>query len=166
MSGRLTHACVYAFDCRLIPRLSVPTPRCYRPAAESTECHMNDPATDLRAIWQRGYSIGELWGASQPVSRGGPSTEKSHLIMWGILSIVDDQVRKGAGHDYMRERLWERDWFAIGYLDQVLTLVPPMKDAKFGRKPSAIGDGQTSYTDVRVVHARQMATVATPQVAA
>lgn len=124
------------------------------------EGDMTESATDLREIWSRGYSIGELWGASQPVSRGGPSTESSHLIMWGILSIVDDHVRKGAGHQYLRDRLWERDWVAVGYLDQVLALVPPMRDAKFGRKPSAIGDGDITYTDVRVVHAQRIAALA------
>jgi hypothetical protein len=105
-------------------------------------------------VWENGYSIGELWGKSDPVSRGGPSLEKSHLIMWGILSIVDDQVSEGAGHQYLRDRLTQRDWIAIGFLKGKIAVVPPIKDAKFGRKPSAIGDGVVNYVDVRIVHAR------------
>jgi hypothetical protein len=115
---------------------------------------MNDSDETLRSVWENGYSIGELWGKSDPVSRGGPSLEKSHLIMWGILSIVDDQVSEGAGHRYLRDRLTHRDWIAIGFLNRKIAVVPPIKDAKFGRKPSAIGDGVVNYIDVRIVHAR------------
>jgi hypothetical protein len=32
--------------------------------------------------------------------------------------------------------------------------VPKIKDAKFGRKVSAIGDGTVKYTGVRIVHAQ------------
>jgi hypothetical protein len=32
--------------------------------------------------------------------------------------------------------------------------VPKIKDAKFGRKVSAIGDGTLKYTGVRIVHAQ------------
>jgi hypothetical protein len=113
---------------------------------------MNVTVQDLPNLWENGYSIGELWGKSDPVSRGGPSLEKTHLIMWGILSIVDDQVREGAGHQYLRDRLWHQDWTAIGFLNGEIAIVPPIKDAKFGRKPSAIGDGNVNYLDVRIVH--------------
>jgi hypothetical protein len=111
-------------------------------------------AVDLNQLWENGYSIAELWGFTEPVSRGGPTTDNDHLILWGILSIVEDQVSHGAGHRYLRDRLWDRDWIAIGFLDQRLEILPPIKDAKFGRKPSAIGDGVTNYIDVRIVHAR------------
>jgi hypothetical protein len=107
-------------------------------------------------LWAQGYSIGELWGRTEPVSRGGPSLEKTHLIMWGILSIVDDQVRTGAGHEYLRDRLWQKDWVAVGKLDGRMTIIPPTRDAKFGRKPSAIGHGDIVYADVRVVHSRHL----------
>jgi hypothetical protein len=33
-----------------------------------------------------------------------------------------------------------------------LCRVPKIKDAKFGRKVSAIGDGTLKYTGVRIVH--------------
>jgi hypothetical protein len=115
---------------------------------------MSDSDETLRNLWENGYSIGELWGKSDPVSRGGPSLEKSHLIMWGILSIVDDQVSEGAGHQYLRDRLWQRDWIAVGFLNGEIAVVPPIKDAKFGRKPSAVGDGTVNYLDVRIVHGR------------
>jgi hypothetical protein len=110
-------------------------------------------AVDLSQLWENGYSIAELWGFTEPVSRGGPTTDNDHLILWGILSIVEDQVSHGAGHRYLRDRLWDRDWVAIGFLDQRLAILPPIKDAKFGRKPSAIGDGVTNYMGVRIVHA-------------
>ena len=113
---------------------------------------MNEAVQNVRHLWENGYSIGELWGRSEPVSRG-PSLESSHLIIWGILSIVDDQVSEGAGHRYLRDRLWHQDWVAIGFLNGELTTVPPIKDAKFGRKPSAIGDGVLTYLNVRIVHA-------------
>jgi hypothetical protein len=38
-----------------------------------------------------------------------------------------------------------------------LEILPPIKDAKFGRKQSAIGDGVTNYVDVRIVHGRALA---------
>jgi hypothetical protein len=107
---------------------------------------------DPETLWQNGYSMAELWGNSDPVSRGGPALSNTHLIMWGILSIVNDQVGPGAGHVYLRERLWKRDWIAIGMLDGQMMIVPPIEDAKFGRKPSAIGDDVTKYTKVRVIH--------------
>ena len=80
-------------------------------------------------------------------------------MLWGILGIVEYQVDKGAGHRYLRERLWTGDWVAIGVAepkapDWKLVRVPAIKDAKFGRKESAIGDGVTNYTDVHIVHSR------------
>lgn len=117
-------------------------------------------AVGLNQLWENGYSIAELWGFTEPVSRGGPTTYSDHLILWGILSIVEDQVSHGAGHRYLRDRLWDRDWIAIGFLDQRLAILPPIKDAKFGRKPSAIGDGVTNYIDVRIVHARLFLAIA------
>ena len=117
-------------------------------------------AVDLNQLWENGYSIAELWGFTEPVSRGGPTTDNDHLILWGILSIVEDQVSHGAGHRYLRDRLWDRDWIAIGFLNQRLAILPPIKDAKFGRKPSAIGDGVTNYMDVRILHARLFLAIA------
>jgi hypothetical protein len=121
---------------------------------------MIEAVGDLKNLWNNGYSIAELWGVTEPVSRGGPTVDNDHLILWGILSIVEDQVSHGAGHRYLRDRLWAGDWIAVGFLDQRLAIVPPIKDAKFGRKPSAIGDGVTNYTDVRIVHARLFAAIA------
>jgi hypothetical protein len=57
--------------------------------------------------------------------------------LWGILGIVDDQVSEGAGHQYLRDRLWYQDWIAIGFLDKQIAIVPPIRDAKFGRKSGA-----------------------------
>jgi hypothetical protein len=113
---------------------------------------MNNVGGDLHDLWRQGYSIAELWGNTDPVSRGGPSANNDYLILWGILSIVEDQVRPGAGHEYLRDRLWHRDWLAIGFLEQRLAVLPPIDKPKFGRKPSAISDGTTKYIDVRVVH--------------
>ena len=120
---------------------------------------MTESVRDPRDLWENGYAIGELWGKSDPVSRGGPSLEKSHLIMWGILSIVDDQVSEGAGHQYLRDRLWHQDWIAIGFLNGQIAIVPPIENAKFGRRPSAIGDGVMNYLNVRIVHARLLASI-------
>jgi hypothetical protein len=121
---------------------------------------MIEAVGDLKNLWKNGYSIAELWGVTEPVSRGGPTVDNDHLILWGILSIVEDQVSYGAGHRYLRDRLWAGDWIAVGFLDQRLAIVPPIKDAKFGRKPSAIGDGVTNYSEVRIVHARLFAAFA------
>jgi hypothetical protein len=115
----------------------------------------------LELSWSHGYSVAELWGMSKPVAHPRPECD-SHLMLWGILSIVEYQVSKGAGHRYLRDRLWEGDWIAIGYreprqADARLTIVPPIKDAKFGRKRSAVGDGVTNYADVRILHAQLLA---------
>jgi hypothetical protein len=114
---------------------------------------MQGKIAELRQVWQNGYSISELWGNGEPMSRGGPATETEHLLLWGILSIVEDQVGPGAGHRYLRDRLWNGNWIALGFLSQELSIVPSIKDAKFGRKPSAIGDGTTKYVNARIVHA-------------
>jgi hypothetical protein len=118
-----------------------------------------DLRENLKLAWQQGYSVTELWGMSKPVSRGGEPPDNSHLILWGILGIVDYQVDKGAGHKYLRDRLRIGDWTAIGMLEprteqSELVVVPPIKDAKFGRKASAVGDGVTNYVNVRILHSR------------
>jgi hypothetical protein len=111
---------------------------------------------DLSAIWANGYSIAELWGYSKPVSRPEAAPGQTHVLLWGILSIVEYKVDQGAGHNYLRDRLWNRDWIAIGFLEPKiaeasLQIVPPIKDAKFGRRFSTVGDGVINYTDVRIV---------------
>ena len=113
----------------------------------------------LNGIWAKGYSIAELWGFTKPVSRGEPATTNEHLILWGILSIVEYQVDRGAGHKYLRARLYNGDWTAIGFLQPKidasrLTILPQIKDAQFGRRLSAVGDGQTNYIDVRITHSQ------------
>src|SRR4051812_23450013 len=100
----------------------------------------------LDEAWAQGYSIAELWGLSAPVSRGGSSLDTTHTMLWGILSIVEYQVSHGAGHRYLRDRLWNGDWIAIGFLepkaeDRRPVILPQIPDAKFGRKQSAVGDG-------------------------
>jgi hypothetical protein len=115
---------------------------------------MQGNIAELRQVWQNGYSISELWGNGEPISRGDQALETEHLLLWGILSIVEDQVGPSAGHRYLRDRLWNRNWIALGFLNQSLSIVPPIKDAKFGRKPSAIGDGTTNYVNARIVHAQ------------
>jgi hypothetical protein len=122
---------------------------------------MNSPSDGfngdrLADIWGQGYSVAELWGFTKPISRPAASQQKEHLLLWGILSIVEYQVDKGAGHKYLRDRLFSCDWIAIGYHEpktagSCLTVVPPIKDAKFGRKFSNIGDGTINYTDIRIV---------------
>lgn len=111
----------------------------------------------LRVAWAQGYSVAELWGASKPVSRGVSFSEKSHLLLWGILSIVEYQVDQGAGHRYLRDRLAKGDWTAIGILESrgaeaELTILPPIDNAKFGKKASAVGDGNDNYVNVRILH--------------
>ncbi len=125
---------------------------------ERTAC-VSGELDRLRVLWAEGYSIAELWGHSEPVTRGTSTVEAAHILLWGILSIVEYQVRKGAGHRYLRERLWAGDWIAIGNLEpnapgSPLCRVPRIRDAKFGRKVSAIGDGTIKYTGVRVVHSQ------------
>jgi hypothetical protein len=122
---------------------------------------MNEPTADtqdsLLELWQGGYSIPELWGYSAPVTRETSFVDAPHGLLWGTLSMVEYQVSQGAGHRYLRERLWQGDWVAIGFLapraaDARLCQVPQFKDAKFGRKPSAVGDGNVKYVEVRIVH--------------
>jgi len=114
---------------------------------------VNGDPDRLGVLWAGGYSIAELWGHSAPVTRNTSSVEAAHGLLWGILSIVEYQVSKGAGHRYLRERLWAGDWIAKGSQPE-LCRVPKIKDAKFGRKVSAIGDGTVKYTGVRIVHAQ------------
>ena len=123
--------------------------------------------TQLETAWTHGYSIAELWGMSKPVAHLGSQFDK-HLMLWGILSIVEYQVSHGARHRYLRDRLWHGDWVAIGFQeprdpDSRLTVVPQIKDAKFGRKRSAVGDGVTNYADVRIVHSQLFAELTATQ---
>ena len=120
----------------------------------------SETGIDLVEIWRNGYSIAELWGFSKPVSRGS-APDNTHLILWGILGIVEYQVDRNAGHAYLRDRLRNGDWIAMGFLEPKtpksrLEVIPQIKDAKFGRKQSAIGDGVINYVDVRIVHARAL----------
>ena len=119
---------------------------------------MPESDVDLAALWAKGFSIAELWGASKPVKRGAADTpDDNHLIIWGILGIVEYQVDRGAGHKYLRARLWNGDWVAIGIMApktaaSKLRVLPRIEDAQFGRKTSAVGDGVVNYVDVRIIH--------------
>ena len=111
---------------------------------------------DLSGVWAKGFSIAELWGFSKPVSRPLSTQDNKHLMLWGILGIIEYQVDHGAGHKYLRERLWNRDWIAIGFPEPKtpashLAIIAPIENAKFGRRHSSVGDGVTNYTDVRIV---------------
>ena len=124
-----------------------------------------DNVDALTALWREGYSIAELWGLSSPVQRGTSAVGGDHALLWGILSIVDYQVDQGAGHRYLRDRLLARDWIAVAYPESPtdeaqLCIVPAIKDAKFGRKKSAVGDGLTNYTNARIVHSNLYAEIA------
>jgi hypothetical protein len=113
----------------------------------------------LRALWDCGYSIAELWGFTAPVSRQTSEISRPHGLLWGILAIVEYQVNKGAGHRYLQQRISSGDWIGIGFSEATadekqFTIVPRLTDAKFGRKKSAVGDGVTNYVNVRFVHRR------------
>lgn len=129
---------------------------------------MNEAVDLLNELWESGYSIAELWGLTKPVSRREPASDNNHLILWGILSIVEYQVSHGAGHRYLRDRLWNRDWVAVGFLqhktpDSCLVILPQIENAKFGRKLSAIGDGVINYIDVRIFHSQLLTEVTASQ---
>ena len=119
---------------------------------------MTDERSDLLTdIWWNGFSIKEIWGFSGAVTRGTEEIKAAHPLIWGLLGIVEYQMSKGAGHRYLRERLWKGDWIAIGVCgertaDSKLEVVPRFENAKFGRRRSAIGDDTILYTDVRIVH--------------
>jgi hypothetical protein len=124
-------------------------------------------ASQLETAWGHGFSVAELWGMSKPVAHSGSDVDR-HLMLWGILSIVEYQVSQGAGHRYMRDRLWNGDWIAIGFREpresgSQLTILPPIKDAKFGRRQSEVGDGVTNYADVRIVHSKLFSELTTAQ---
>ena len=115
----------------------------------------------LEMVWGHGFSVAELWGMSKPVAHPAKEVDQ-HLMLWGILSIVEYQVSQGAGHRYLRDRLWNGDWIAIGFRepraeDSRLTVLPQIKEAKFGRRKSEVGDGTTNYADVRIVHSQLFA---------
>ena len=112
-------------------------------------------------VWGHGFSVAELWGMSKPVAHPAKEVDQ-HLMLWGILSIVEYQVSQGAGHRYLRDRLWNGDWIAIGFRepraeDSRLTVLPQIKEAKFGRRKSEVGDGVINYADVRIVHSQLFA---------
>ena len=121
----------------------------------------------LKQLWLEGYSVAELWGHSRPVTRGTSVISEPHGLIWGILGIVEYQVSKGAGHRYFQKRIEAGDWIGIGFVESdkssnpPLTKVPPIENAKFGRKKSSVGDEVTIYTDVRFVHERLFAEVTT-----
>jgi hypothetical protein len=117
-----------------------------------------DNLNPLMAAWESGFSIAELWGFKGPIARRTDQIKAEHAMIWGILGIVEYQVSKGAGHRYLRERLWKGDWVAIGVLGNgteswEFVRVPQFENAKFGRKRSAIGDDSIQYTNVRILHA-------------
>jgi hypothetical protein len=118
---------------------------------------MTQPEDLMSALWDCGYTVAELWGFTAPVSRGTSVISEPHGLLWGILAIVEQQVDKGAGHSYLQQRIASGDWIGIGFREgtadeERLVIVPQVKDAKFGRKKSAVGDGVTNYVNVRFVH--------------
>jgi hypothetical protein len=119
----------------------------------------DDNLDPLTAAWESGFSIAELWGFRGPVARRTDKIKAEHALIWGILGIVEYQVSKGAGHRYLRERLQNGDWVAIGVLDNgtedsEFVRVPQFENAKFGRKQSAIGDETVQYINVRILHSQ------------
>ncbi len=111
----------------------------------------------LPDLWHCGYSIAELWGFTPPVTRQTSDISEPHGLLWGILRLAEDQIDKGAGHAYLRQRIVAGDWVGIGNAEsaaesQKFVVIPKVKDAKFGRKKSAVGDGVTNYVNVRFVH--------------
>lgn len=117
----------------------------------------DDPDNLLQALWECGYSVAELWGFTAPVSRKTSDISEPHSLLWGILGIVEYQVDKGAGHVYLRQRIASGDWIGIGFDDATgqdgpIAMIPKFKDAKFGRKKSAVGDGVTTFVNVRFIH--------------
>jgi hypothetical protein len=123
---------------------------------------MDFPEHRLPQLWECGYSIAELWGFTPPVARGTSEIAEPHGLVWGILRLAEDQIDKGAGHTYLRQRIAAGDWIGIGFREPAsearqLALVPRFEDAKFGRKQSAVGDGITTYVNVRFVHQKLLA---------
>jgi hypothetical protein len=122
---------------------------------------MNASEDLMSALWDCGYTVAELWGFTAPVSRGTSVISEPHGLLWGILAIVEQQVDTGAGHKYLQQRIHSGDWIGIGFSeaaaeDKRLMIVPQIKDAKFGRRKSAVGDGVTNYVNVRFVHQQLM----------
>jgi hypothetical protein len=120
---------------------------------------MSMPEELKSALWDCGYTVAELWGFTAPVSRGTSLISEPHGLLWGILAIVEQQVDKGAGHRYLQQRISSGDWIGIGFseaaaAEKQLVILPQIKDAKFGRRKSAVGDGVTNYVNVRFVHQR------------
>jgi hypothetical protein len=116
---------------------------------------------DLQQAWESGFSVAELWGHSAPVQRATSDVPGEHPILWGILGIAEYQIDHGAGHRYLRERLETGDWVAIGYREPKtrfsrLAIVPPVPDAKFGKKLSAIGRETADFVDLRIVHSQYL----------
>src|ERR1700761_2307931 len=122
---------------------------------------MNASEDLMSALWDCGYTVAELWGFTKPVSRGTSLISEPHGLLWGILAIVEQQVDKGAGHKYFRQRIGAGDWVGIGYQEasvetKRLVIIPPIQDAKFGRQKSAVGDGISNYINVRFIHHKLM----------
>ncbi|WP_376984613.1 hypothetical protein [Bosea sp. R86505] len=115
-------------------------------------------APALIASWEEGYAIAELWGRTAPVTRATSRIEEPHPLLWGILSIAEYQIDRGAGQKYLIDRLRSGDWLAIGYRsprqpDDPAVIIPADEATKFGRRQSAVGDGVTTYVDARIIHA-------------
>lgn len=123
--------------------------------------HATEGGGSINDAWMMGYSIAELWGFGKPVRLPEPENA-THVMLWGILSIVEYQCKKGAGHQYLRDRLWKGDWIAIGFREPKtenaqLVILPPIKNPKFGRNRSEIGSSDEKYSNTRVVHAKLLA---------
>jgi len=118
---------------------------------------MTFPEHRLPELWQCGYSIAELWGFTAPVARRTSEIAQPHGLIWGILRLAEDQIDQGAGHKYLRQRIAAGDWVGIGFKEPKsdepqLAFVPRFERAKFGRRHSAVGDGISTYINVRFVH--------------
>ena len=120
-------------------------------------------------LWSEGYSISELWGEPPPpVTRGTSNVDASDCPDWGMLAAIDyKQGGWGAGDNYLRERLSNGDWIALGYkaprnVHSPLLILPQhiFPQMQFGGDHSSVfGDG-LDFVGVRVIHAEVLADLA------
>ncbi|WP_370152096.1 hypothetical protein [Ferrovibrio sp.] len=72
--------------------------------------------TDLLDIWNRGYSVAELWGhTSPPTSKSASLNDAKNAPDWGLLSAKEYYDGYGQGGAYALRQLVSGNWVAIGF---------------------------------------------------
>ena len=115
---------------------------------------------DLRNLWERGYTISELWGSPGPGTHKLASlAEENDAPYDAILDLTEHYQGYGQGEALALRYLKEGIWIAIGYkaprsLDSKLIVIPPhlFDGLNLFTGDSSIAGSGLKFVGVHIIH--------------